>query len=226
MSEFVLLAVIYVVGGIILAVLIFWTAAHVKQASSNNPGTLELSFGKFKVSTTNLLVGLAIIVLIAMVGVPAYFLKLYFGIDDRRMGLTVTFEQPLHGSVIVRSDDGASVKTDKPQLQVYKTRDRQGFSIENPNGKAYAIPIVVWYEWNDQRPWVMINNGNKQKISDFDGVSGSIGPVRFTDVQVASASPPKQPTSIPAASSTVYRLADPPTIQQATSAAQAMVPEK
>jgi hypothetical protein len=214
------------VGGIILALLIFWTAAHLKQVSGNAPGTLELSFGKLKVSTTNLLVGLAIIVLIAMVGIPAYFLKLYFGIDDRRMGLTVTFSEPLHGSVMVRSDDGASVKTDSPQLQVYKTRDHQAFSIENPNGKVYAIPIVVWYEWNDQHPWVIINNGIKQKISDFDGVSGSIGPVRFMEAQVASAPPPKRPTIIRGANSAVFNVADPLAIQQATDAAQTTVPQK
>ena len=211
---------IYVGGGIVLALIIFLTAARLEKVASATGSALTLKVGSYEVSTSNVLVGLAIVALIAMGGIPGYLLYLSFSPDDHAMTLQVRFSGRPRGPISVVHDDGGNFQS-LATLRVYRSRDSQVFLLQNADKES--VPVAIWYDRANGRPMASVDNGPDQPANDFNGVSGWLGPVTFGQTVVAA-----RPTSAPNPTNvtqdvpvSLHALADPPRVRQAaTSIAQ------
>lgn len=217
----VTLAIIYALSSLLLATLLFVTAAKLNQAASTTGSALNVKIAGYEIGTSNVVVALGVLSVVTMIGMPAFWLYLESKIDDRPIDLSVRFSPPPDGPIRVAPDNGGNFVSQSPSLVVYKSRQHQAFLLEDPVGHRSAIPVVVWYDFESREPWAIVRDGAPQAIKDYDGTaSGSLGPIGFDTATVpARAAGPATPTSpAPNRPAALQSLADPPAIAAARAA--------
>jgi hypothetical protein len=213
MSSLIWLVIVYAILGLAFTIALFILAGRLNSTAAATGNALTIKVAQYEVSTGSAIVALAILSCVVMLAVPAYFLYLSFHLDDHVMTLMVKLDPNPAGAVSVVHDDGSS---QTPALHVYRSRDKQTFILTDTGTTKDSIPITVWYDWSQQRPVVSIRNGNDQPVRDFNGESGSLGPIQFgkTTVQpqvLGSKSATRTTAAVPAS---LHQIADPDSISQ------------
>jgi hypothetical protein len=216
MPILIIVTIIYVAGGLLLGTLMFMTAMRAEALAKTTGVVMKVTFGNLTLDVSNVLVALAVIAFVAMVGVPSYYLYLYN--DDHAIGIQVKFKTQLHNPVRVVREEGGTFQS--VVLHVYRSRDKQSFTLTE--APFDPIPVTLWFDKAHQRPMSSVGNGPDAAIPDFDGASGSLGPISFSSSEVA----PQQhiaaiaSTSENAASVQLHSLADPAAVREQASLQQ------
>jgi hypothetical protein len=204
------LTLLYVIGGLGLASIMLWTASHLKDFAQTTGNAITIKFGSYEVSTGSVLVGLGIVAVAVMAGVPSYYLHLAMS-DDHVIPVQVKFT-PLHPRATkIESDDAGGFAT--TVLHVYRSGDKQPFTL-TPD-RLDSIPVVLWYDKTNMKLMANVRDGQDQTVQ-FDGESGSM-PITLDQTQ--SIAP--RTTVAPHLSTAInvppvlHNLPDPGAVQQA-----------
>jgi hypothetical protein len=208
----ILLTVLYVLGGLVLGGMMLWTASHLKDFAQTTGTAVTIKVGSYEVSTGSVLVGLGIVAVAVMAGVPSYYLHLAMA-DDHVIPVQVKFA-PQHprATKIVR-DDGGNFTT--ALLHVYRSSDRQAYTLSPDSFDP--VPVIVWYDKKNMKVMASVRDGPDQVV-EFDGESGSV-PVALDGAQTIVPSAVAAPhltttSSVPAA---LHNLPDPAPVQSTIS---------
>ena len=216
MSTLLILCAFYGLGGLIFATLMFLASGRLQKLyAQSGSDALTIQIGSTKVSTSNVIIGLGVVALIAMIGVPAYFLYVTSKINDAPVDVLVGFS-PTGKTVVVQHDDGGG-SFQSPMLRIYKSRDQQAFLLEDARNKSLVINVLAWYD-PVNGPMARVNG--KSEPIQFNGESGFLGPLTFQteSEQPQTRGPSSLTRSVSPVPASLHQIDDPLPVSQSAGA--------
>lgn len=165
---FITIVAISLLGGVAFASLAYLTARHAASALAvaGDPTKLKIN-DNFEISTGNAVVGLFLMSVIVVTGVPAAYMYFNNSRDDAPVKFELTHLQPSLPVLQISSRDFGSAQLAK--FDIYRSSNTQHFQI-TPTPEYATLAVDARYSW-DNKEFIVTIDDDKEYHVPIQGIS-------------------------------------------------------